>query len=275
MKKNTLNKTWANMSHVKILTVCCLLLIFGCKAKKQLMIRPPPVSTNITVKPPDTKMLKLEAIRAGQTTFKTFSGKASTALNINGNSNDVTLNIRIKSGEKIWVSVTAIAGIEVARILITPDSLLMINRLESVYLKKSFAYINDYAGNQINYKTLESLLIGNAIPEILTEKADLQTNADNGFTLSGNLNNLAYKLLVSPEMKAIQTNLNNQDEGQSLLVNNKTFIQSGIKALPSEIDLASVVKDKKIQVNLHYSKLEFDKPLEFPFTIPTRYTEAN
>jgi len=42
--------------------------------------------------------------------------------------------------------------------------------------------------------------------------------------------------------------------------------------MPSEIDMSSVVKSKKILVNLHYVKEEFDQPLEFPFTIPARYT---
>lgn len=239
------------------------------------MVKPPAVSTNITVKPPDTKMIKLEAIRASQTSFKTFSGKAATALNIGGKSNDVTFNIRIQSGEKIWVSVTAIAGIEVARVLITPDSLQVINRLESVYMKKPFTYINKYAGDQINYKTLESLFVGNAIPEMVNEQANLQTNADNSISLKGFLNILAFKLLLNPEMKAIQTDLSNEDAGQSLVVNNSVFIQSGIKVMPSQIDIATVVIDKKIQVNLHYSKAEFDKPLEFQFSIPSRYTEAN
>ena len=81
----------------------------------------------------------MDAIKAGQLNFNTFSGKAKTKLDINGSSNDVTLNIRIQKGQKIWVSVTAIAGIEVARALITPDSILVINKLQGLYLRKPLA----------------------------------------------------------------------------------------------------------------------------------------
>jgi hypothetical protein len=52
-------------------------------------------------------------------------------------------------------------------------------------------------------------------------------------------------------------------------------VQSGSYTIPSQIDIASIAKDKKIQVNLHYVKIELDKPLDFPFTIPARYSEAN
>jgi hypothetical protein len=273
MKENTLNKI---NSYIKLAAICCLLLVLGCKAKKVITATPlPPVSTNITVKPVDTTRLKLEVVRAGQSNFNTFSGKAKAKLDIDGSTNDVTLTIRVKRDKKIWVSVTAIAGIEVARAVITPDSILMINRLQTVYLKKPFSYINALAGNQVNYKTIESLLVGNIMPELLNSDTNIQTGADNT-VLSGTLQDLVYKLIVSgAAMKATQTNLNNQSEGQSLQVNNGAFIQIGPKTIPTQIDIASVVNDKKIRVNLHYTKTDFDIPLDFPFSIPARYTEAN
>jgi len=227
-----------------------------------------------TVATPDNKIhTKLAAIKAQQVNFNTFSGKAKTSLDINGNSNDVTLNIRINKGKKIWVSITAILGVEVARAVITPDSILLINRLEGVYMKKPFSYVYAYASKQVNYKTLESLLIGNAIPELLTEKSEFVTTSSTT-TLSGSLDDLLYKLIVGADNKVTQTNLNNQNEGQSLQVANNAFIQANNRILPSQIDIASVVKDKKIHVNLHYTKVDFDQQLEYPFSIPDRYEPA-
>lgn len=232
------------------------------------------VAIDSAIKPVDTKKNKLDAIRGAQTTFNTFSGKARSVLNIDGSSNDVTLNIRIKRDQKIWISITAIAGIEAARVLITPDSILIINRLQSVYVKQPFSYINSVAGNQVNYKTIESLLVGNAIPELLNERADFKTSPDS-IILTGNLQDLAYKLIVGPGMHVTQTNLNDQNAAQSLQVINRTFIQAGARVIPSQIDITSLVKDKKIQVNLHYIKTDFDQPQEYPFSIPARYKEGN
>lgn len=225
------------------------------------------------VKPVDNSS-KIRAIKAKQLYFNTFSAKARTKLDIAGNSNDVTLNIRINRDQKIWVSVTAIAGIEVARALITPDSIIIMNRLQSLYIKKPFSYIYTFTGNQINYKTLESLLVGNAIPELLNENAELQSDSSKTI-LTGNLQGLLYRLLLGPDMRVTQTNLNDQVAGQSLQVTNNTFIKSGNRVVPSQIDMASVVKDKKIEVNLHYTKVDFDLPLQYPFSIPSRYTPAN
>jgi hypothetical protein len=277
MKESTLNKAlfsnmFTNRRYLKLLAICFLFAMVGCKAKKTLIVKHAAADT--ATKVVDYKAIKLKAIRAGQTSFDNFSGKAHATLDINGNSNDVTLNIRIKKGRKIWVSITAIAGIEAARVLITPDSMWVINRLQSVYLKKPFSYINKFAGNQVNYTTIESLLIGNAIPELINENADLQTSADST-TLSGSLEDLVYKLIVGPGMRVTQTNLSNQNEGQSMQVTNNTVIQSGTRVIPSQIDVTSLVKDKKIQVNLHYIKTGFDQLLEYPFSIPGRYKEED
>ena len=270
MKRNTLNKTLYN--YLKLLAVCCLLVIVSCKTKKALVVKPHQADT--AAKPVNTIAAKLAAIRAGQTYFTTFSGKARTKLDISGSSNDVTLNIRISRDKKIWVSITAIAGIEVARALITPDSLLVINRLQGLYIRQPFSYVNKFAGNQINYKTIESILVGNAIPELINDDANLFTMNDTT-TLKGNLQALAYTLVIGPGMKVARTQLSNQNAGQSLMVNDNTFVQSGNKVIPSQIDIASALKDKKIQVNLHYVKFDFDQELDYPFSIPARYKPAD
>ena len=179
MKENTSNRSFSvfyprNAFCTSIIAVCCLLFLFSCKTKKPLAVRKPAADTVVLVKTVDLKLLKINSIKAAQTVFNTFSGKARTKLNINGETNDVTLNIRIQRDKKIWVSITAIAGIEAARAVITPDSIMLINRLQNLYVKQPFSYINKYAGRQVNYKMIESILVGNAIPEFLTESSDIQ-----------------------------------------------------------------------------------------------------
>ncbi|MGZ3749906.1 MAG: DUF4292 domain-containing protein [Mucilaginibacter sp.] len=260
MRRSTVNK---------LLIICCLLAMASCKAKKQvLVIRKSTDSAKVS-----PIVAKINAIRKSQAEFTTFSGKARTKLDINGNSNDVTLNIRILKGQKIWVSVTAIAGIEVARALITPDSLLVINKLQGLYVRKPFSYIYSYASNQVDYSSVEAIFVGNAIPQLLNNNANWQSDGA-GIILSGNLQELVYRMVVGPDMKVSQTELSDQSAGQSLQINNTDFIQATNRVLPSQINLTSAVKAKKVLMNLHYIKVDFDLPLEYPFNIPSRYSAA-
>jgi hypothetical protein len=276
MKENISNSSFTIFYRQKAsyaLALCCLLLLFSCKPKKLLALRKPITDTTTAVKAVDLKLLKINLIKSAQTAFNTFSAKARTKLTINDETNDVTLYVRVQHDRKIWVSVTAIAGIEAARVLITPDSVMLINRMQNTYLKQPFSYIYKYAGNQVNYEMIESALLGNVIPQALNESSDIQPSGANTI-LTGNLADLIYKITLGADNKLNQFYLSNADGSQAMQVTNGVFVQVGSRVLPSQIDMASVVKNKKIQVNLHYIKEEFELPLEFPFKIPARYAPA-
>ena len=265
-----------NISN-SFLLLCSIIIITGCHAKKQLVTRAPvttPTTTTTDNSAANAAKMKLAAIRSKQVSFTTFSGKAKAKLNIDGNSNDVTLNIRILKGQKIWVSVTYLIGIEVARALITPDSILVMNKLQSVYFKKPFSYVYSYAPRQVNFNTVQSLLIGNAMPELLSDSATL--TPDNGNTvLSGELKDMLYKLVVGADLKLSSTNLSKAAAGQSLMVNYSSFIQATGRVIPSHISLSSKVQQKNIQAEIDYNRADFDQTLDFPFVIPKRFQQVN
>ena len=195
MRRNMLNR---------VLIFCVLLTAIGCKAHKQLATD----KKADAVKPASVSGVDINTIRAAQLNFNTFSGRAKSKITNNNSSNDVTLNIRISKGKKIWISVTAIAGIEVARALITPDSLLVINKLQSMYVRKPFSYINTIVGDQLDYSSVEAIFVGDAIPQLLADNAQLA--ADSGkITLSGNLGQFIYKLVAGPDLKTLSTSISN------------------------------------------------------------------
>jgi hypothetical protein len=266
MKRNILNK---------IAIVFCLMALVACKSKKLVVVNRPTTSVDsAAINKENSIRARLAAIQSKQVTFNTFSGKAKTKLDINGNSNDVTLNIRVARDQKIWISVTAIIGIEVARAQITPDSIIVVNRLQNVYLKKPFSYVYTYASRQITFKTLQALLVGNAIPEVLSSHPDFAAEGNNT-VLSGTLQDLVYKLLLGPDMKVTQTNLSNKFGGKSLQVANNVFMQADNRVIPSQIDISSTAGDKRIRLNLRYTQAEFDKQLDYPFSVPKNYEPAN
>jgi hypothetical protein len=262
MKENTLNK---------ILIVCCLLAIFSCKARKLAATNN---ASAAAVHHPSALSIELTNIRAQQLTFNTFSGKARTSLDIAGNKNDCTMNIRIANNKKIWVSVTALLGIEVARAVITPDSVLIINRLQGIYIKQPFSFIYAYTNRQVTYGMVQALLIGNAVPSLLNDSAKM-TNANNIVTLTGNLDDIVYQIMLDPTLKATQTNLNSDEQGVALQVANSNFIPAGAQKMSSQIDINSTARDKKIQVSLHYIKVDLNQPQDYPFSIPSSYTPQN
>ncbi len=266
MRKNIANKI-ATIGVVALLAA-------GCKAKKMVTA---PVATAPPVVVDNSKANTIAAIKSRQLNFNTFSGKASAQLNVDNDDRSVNMNIRIDRGKQIWVSISVtalVATIEVARAVITPDSIKILNKLQSVYIKKPFSYVHNYAGKQVNYATVEALLTGNAIPEFVSTDADIK-NVNGSVSLSGRVQELVYNLLFNPELKVKQLDLSNSAQQQSLQVVNSNFVLVDGRTLPSQISINSNVKGKKIKVDLEYSKVELDRQLEYPFNIPDSYTPAN
>src|ERR1700740_2872877 len=228
MKENIFNK---------LLIVCCLMAMLGCHTRKKLLKNPSaPIATTTANSIED----KLNAIRAQQVNFNTFSGKAKTTLSINGDSHDVTLNIRINNNKEIWVSVTALLGIEAARAVITPDSIMVLNKLQALYVKKPFSYVYAFTNKQVDYAMLQALFTGNAVPKLLNDSVKYATAGDS-VKLDGKIGALVYKLLLGSDLKVARTHLADDAESQSLQVNNSFIVQNN-QEVPSQIDIISVAK---------------------------------
>lgn len=253
----------------KVAIAALVLALAACKAHKQV------IREDAAVKPAAraADLAELRKIESAQLQFNTFSAKAKAKLELNGSNNDVTMNIRIRRGQKIWISVTAFAGIEVARALITPDSLQVVNKLQGLYLRKPFSYIDRYAGGELDYRSLEALFVGNAIPQLLNR--DGYMRKDKGTVeLSGSLHALAYRLVFGPDSKVLTSTLADSTMHQSIQVNNGDFMQAAGRSMPSEIDISSMANRRKAEFHLHYVRAEFDQALEYPFSIPDGYSAA-
>lgn len=258
MKKNI----WSNL----ILISFCMIL-FSCKAKKLISSSSAAVSGTSAL----NKAALLDTIILHQTNFKTFTTKANTNLSIDDKSYEVTLNIRIKKDELIWISITAVAGIEVARVMITPDSLKVMDRFNDEYLKKPFSFIEEFTNPQVDYATVEALLVGNCVPLALGDK-NVLVRSSSGIILSGKSKSLGFELALDKGLKPIKTSLKDDLAQQVLNVLINNFENINEIYLPSNVSIDSKSGSKQIKAQMEYNKTQLDVPLDFPFNVPKRFS---
>lgn len=241
-----------------------LLFITSCKSKKQLTAAAS--SKKITSK---TKV-KADDLIKHEADFKTFQAKSKTSISLDGKTFDVNLNLRIKKNEVIWASITAFAGIEVARVLITPDSIKLINRTESTYIEKPFSFIHNYTSDKIDFKALESLLIGNSIPFTLTTG---EINVENdAIIVKGSEGKVSFNNRYSNLLRPVNVQLQNNYSGQQLSVRYNTYSLFADKQLPVNLTIISKINSKNINLDIEYLSPQFDVPQDYPFSVPKRFT---
>ncbi len=84
--------------------------------------------------------------------------------------------IRMKYDSIIWVSVVPALGIEVARVRITRDSVLLVNKLQKTYFRGDFPSLQAKYQVPIDFKMLQDALVANYVP--LPEDQDLSESFD-------------------------------------------------------------------------------------------------
>jgi hypothetical protein len=141
-----------------------LFLAIACKTKKEIVVAP-------TVKEIDTKSpaYLLEKMYQSETKFETLNAKFSAELYTGGNNTSFKTSIRIKQDSAIWMSISPALGIEVARVLITKDSVFFMNRINGTYFAGDFSYFSNLLNTEVDYNLLESLLVGNPIDKFSPE----------------------------------------------------------------------------------------------------------
>ena len=96
--------------------------------------------------------------------YNTFSCKAKISYSDQQNG-VVNLNatIRMKKDSVIWISVSPGIGIEVARILITADSIRIIDRINHKYISRGVAYLGQFISYPVDLREMQNIITGTPI----------------------------------------------------------------------------------------------------------------
>ncbi|HMF70712.1 MAG TPA: DUF4292 domain-containing protein, partial [Flavitalea sp.] len=212
------------------------------------------------------------AIDSNKINFKTFSAKVKVDFEgKDGKKSDFNANIRLYKDSVMWISINALLGIEAFRVLITPDSVKVLNKLDKVVQLRSVNYLQEVAKIPFTFKELQELLIGNPIfldSNILSYRREI-----NGITLVSVGQLFKHFLMVnSNNYLPIQSKLDDIDPtrtrtcyigyGDYQNKNNKRF---------SAFRKITVVETSKLDIEMQFKQIDFNVDLNIPFTIPKNY----
>lgn len=203
--------------------------------------------------------------------FITFSGRAKANVGMNGEAKNVTLNVRMERDKAIWISVTAVLGIEAARVLITPDSVRVMNRLTSEYIAKPYAYIYRYTNAGISFRMLQDILVGNiSIGMLRTDQLQVATSEDD-VQIIGVKDGLTFHYGVNPEYRPFVLNLMELGTEKKLEAHFDEYAVFDGYNFPQRFTLDIQGKGVKVSSDMLYNRVEFNKSIDLPFKVPERY----
>ncbi len=227
-----------------------------------------------------------EELKDNELQFDWFSAKFS--IKVNNDKSKLSLNgqIRIKKDSLIWISFSPALGIEVMRIMITTDSIKLLNRIDKTFFISDYKYVNNFLETNIDYDILQSLIIGN----------DFSYYENGKFKAS--IDGMDYRLSTAGRQK-LKKYIKRADEPLNIFIqhiwldpnnfkikhvslkeikkqNKKIdaeyddFVMIDKQIFPSNVTY-KILADNKIDVFLNFSKISLKHDLKFPFRIPSKY----
>ncbi|WP_437922344.1 DUF4292 domain-containing protein [Sphingobacterium sp. LRF_L2] len=207
--------------------------------------------------------------------FHTFSGRAKTKIEMNKQTQDVTVNVRVQRDKAIWFSVTAILGVEVARVLITPDSVKILNKLQGEYLAKPFDYIYHYTNNGVTFSTLQDLFLANVSSNLLRTDNVQVASATDEFILVGIKDQLSYQYRINKENRPFNFMLQEVGGTQNLEAFYADYSKISGYNFPQNMALDIRGENIAIKAQLSYNKVSFNEAVDMPFSVSARYKVIN
>lgn len=254
-----------------ILISCFLISSYGCFP----WVRKAQVTPKDTLK--NQKLIsksKAESIRDLESLYSNMNSlEARTSVDINlGEFNqEVNSQIRWIRDSVFWMNFTVL-GIEGARLLITKDSLFLIDRINKEYYTNSLERMSTQYNIPFNFKSVEAFLLG--YPVFLSEEEIKEDAATPGrhFTLEDKQWLAEY--YTDSTMTQLNKMLIKQNGGESRLSNTLDNFkpQKGYHKFSYNRVLDLYTRQiGKGYIKLEINDLEINTPKEIKFSIPSSY----
>lgn len=204
--------------------------------------------------------------------FQTFSGHMHVHYEgSDGKNNEFNAVVRIKKDSMIWVSINALLGFEAFRLLITRDSVKILDRLHKIARLRSVSYLQEQVHLPLDFAILQDLLVGNPVfvdtAHILFYKQDTK-----GISLFSAGSVFRNYLTLNPDYSVQHSKL---DDVDPLRARTGDITLGGYDHAAtnnfSSYRKISVAEKSKLDIEIEVKQYKFNEPLSTSFQVPKNY----
>lgn len=285
------------MTHKKQLYISILgsllliLFLFACKTKKNIQ-KTTVTQTEDTLQGKchllyRTSKALTKNLKQKELAYKWIYAKADVQTLVDGEDQNLDVRIRGRKDSAIWIQIQAIGLIDVAKLLITRDSVKMVVYIKKQYFVGDFNYINQLLNADLDFDLLQAALFGNSA-DFDDDDSKMKPSADRTNCLymlsterkrklkrittgQDSLKRSLQTMTLDPETFKILTN-----DFVDVTTNRKfsaaysKFVAIDSVFAPHHVDI-DISAEKKINLKINYVRIEINQPQKMPLNIPKNY----
>jgi hypothetical protein len=270
------------MKRMKVITilVIAVFLMASCRSTRKIQTAiEKRDSTQIVTAPPlhtgeDSATIirnVVSKLNTAAVNFTTFSAKVNVDYQgTDGKKYDVNANLRMYIDSAIWISITAIFGIEGLRAYITKDSVKILNKQDKIYTARSVAYLQEVTALPLDLHSLQQILIGN--PVFLDSNIVSYSRSGNTISILSQGDFFRNLLTLNEQGRIEHSKLDDVDVNRSRTCNlSYTDYENKKGVLFSSKRRITVAEKSNLDIKLDFKSYDFNETLSFPFAVPKNY----
>lgn len=227
-----------------------------------------------------------------------FAKRIDITLSNEKGSNNFKASMKIERDSFIQVSITAPLGIEVARVLLTADSIKFADIYHKKYFLADYDYFYEKYDFRLGFECLQKILTNTffnmqTCGETMKNKRYKLDRTDSGYQLSTleeralsrkikklykkKRKNKDYVLILqkilidSQSFRPLDISIEDVDEDMGVAVKYEDFKNFSGKLFPEKVVFKLFSDHEKTNLILKFQKIEFDVPVESNFKISSKY----
>ncbi len=260
------------MKHLSIILFTVTFLV-SCSTARKTQKPLPPETVQEQPKPVDSaETMSSVLANLNNIEYNTFSGKIDASYKDNkGKDYNFDVKLNMQQNQLIWMSVTGPLSIEVARVLITKDSVKILNKIERKYTTASIDYLQTQLGLPLDLKTMQDLLIGNAV--FIDKESSSYVKEGTQLLISSQTR--YFKNLLTVAMPGYLPTISKMDDvdatrNRSAELAYADYEPEGNKQFSTTRNIKVNYKTN-IEIDLKYKSYNFNGQISNPFSIPSGY----
>jgi hypothetical protein len=262
-----------SLKYIVLITIL-ILLTTSCKTKQK-------VPSGNVMKNMNKETL-IDNIISNQIDFKSlYFKKMNIDLEDNGKNYSVKGNMYIDNDKQIVIQIMML--IEVARILIEPNEITVLNRINREVYTTNFDYINKKFNIELNLNLLQSILTNmlfyfptndsKIIKQYQIEEQNNNYILKNEQNTNKNSDQFFQQIEIAPNEYKIIKHLIYNISGITVDINYTNFDNLENKKFPYSVSLKGRTGNTMYGLKLKYSNIEVNGKDKLSFSIPSNYSK--
>ena len=214
--------------------------------------------------------------------YSTFSSKLNMTISTGTKTLSSKGSLKIVNNKAIQLSVQPLFGIEMFRLYVEPDHIIILDRMNKRYVKESFENIKGTSPMGFDYYTLQSLFTNKLfIPEktslsIQDYRKFKYAETEENYTLTARdkKSDVDYSFFINGNDQITLSELSMPKKDYSLQWNYNEFSLMDNQFFPYEMKIEASTKKTKLNTSISLSSISLNDPMTLETSIPTSYTRV-